>query len=317
MEYEKRIRKLIGIDDKIRLYAIETYKKKGKTFYRFTGWDTQRKKMVKIHIPRKLEGEILRLWDEHRKEKKREKELEREIKKLIKKYKNVEKIKEIFEKLLNEDLTKPATSYAIKNYTEKAKKIFEEYKSLLVKLYKEGVFKRLNVLQVLYFITNLKDLSETYENPQYFFNRGINTIVRVCKNEKIENPFGTLKNDFFLSGSKTPYDFLLSNFLHDLIGDTLLELLKSEYEKEKAVQEARMYKERMEKLKEIVEWFEKQSSEVKTLAKEIISPNILDVAEKFLKETQETKMSLKDIEHFLKNSAQKEIIEYFEYLGKI
>ena len=187
----------------------------------------------------------------------------------------------------------------------------------LLKLYREGVLERLTILQALYLLGNLKEISRSYENPQYFFKKGISTIVRVCKNQRIENPFGTLKNDFFLSGKKTHYDFLLSNFLEELIGDTLSELLKTEYEKQKAIEEAKEYKEKMEKLKKIVEWFERQSPEIKNLAKEIISQNTLEIAEKILKEIEETKISLKDIENFFKTSSEKQIIQYFEYLKSL
>ena len=73
----------------------------------------------------------------------------------------------------------------------------------------------------------------------------------------------------------------------------------------------------MEKLKEIARWFEEQSPEVKNLAKEIISKNVLDVAEKILKEMQMTKISLKDVETFLKSSPSNRISKYFEYLRSL
>ena len=73
----------------------------------------------------------------------------------------------------------------------------------------------------------------------------------------------------------------------------------------------------MEKLKDVVQSFEKQSPKVKSLAKEVISQNPLEIAEKILKELEETRISLKDVEEFLKNSSEKQIIQYFEYLRNL
>jgi len=317
MGIEERIKELLKIDARIRLYAIEKYEKKKRTFYRFTGWDTKEKKMVKIHIPRKMENQILSLWKQYQKEKEQLKTLEQEVKALLEKYRDAQKIREVLEKLSQESIIKTASSYALKSYTSKAKELFKEFIGELVKLYREGVFKRLTILQILYLLANLKELSEGQDKPEYFFKKGINTIIRVVRNERIPNPFGTLKNDFFLSGTQTPYDFLLSNFLEEIIGDTLTELLEKEVEKIDAQRKAKEYEEKMEKLKEIISWFENLPLEIKTVAREVISQNPLEIAEKFLKEIETGGYSLKEIQDFMEKSRKEDLIHYLRYLKEL
>ena len=313
---EKEIKKLLGIGEGERVKAVKrNVKRKGNREYLYLIVETidGRGKKKQYHVPSHLSQMVEELW---RKEKKRREKLRKLAKEFLDAFGSDFVGKEI-RKLILQSLEKRTYGESIQTYTKKAKSLFEEFREVLLKLYEEEVFKRISVLQALYLLSNLKELSKSSENSQYFFNRGLNTIIKVCKNERIENPFGTLKNDFFLSGRKTPYDFLLSNFLEELIGDTLLEILKSEYEKKKALKEAHKYKEKMEKLKEIVEWFEKQSPEVKSLAKTIVSQNVLEIAEKILKEMQITKLSLKEVETFLMSSPSDRISQYFEYLKSL
>ncbi|AAC07954.1 hypothetical protein [Aquifex aeolicus] len=317
MEHEKAIKEILGIDDRIRLYAIEKYEKKKKTFYRFTGWDTYKKKMVKVHIPRKLEKEIFSLWKEHQKEKQQLKALEQEVKALLEKYKDAEKIKEVLERIAQESITKTASSHALKTYTDKAKELFKKFEKDLINLYKEGVLKRLTILQVLYLLANLKEMSEEQKNPQFLFKKGISTIIKVAKNERIPNPFGTLKNDFFLSGTQTPYDFLLSSFLEEVLEETLRELLEKEIEKIEAERRAKEYEEKMEKIKEIVEWFESLPHKIKQTAKEVISQNTVEVAEKILKDMEDGNFSLKEVQDYLEKSTRENLVDYFRYLKNL
>ncbi len=314
---EERIRELLGISSHETLIKIEAYERRNKRYYRLWVYDKKKKRNKDYHVPRRIEAEILELWNQYKREKEELRELEQEVKALLERYRDANKIREILEKLAEDSLIRTTSSYAIKTFTKKAEELFKEFLGKLLKLYGEGVLERLTILQALYILSNLKELSKSSENPEYLFKRGINTIIKVCKSERIENPFGTLKNDFFLSGRKTPYDFLLSNFLEELIGDTLLEILKTEYEKQRALKEAQKYKEKMEKLKEIVQWFEEQSPEVKRLAKTIVSQNVLEIAEKILKEMEMTKLSLKEVETFLKSYPSNRISQYFEYLKSL
>ena len=239
MEFEERIRNLLGIKETEKISSLTAYEKRNRKYYKVITYDSLTKRAKRYHVPRNLENEILKLWKLYQDEKRREEKLKKELKRMIEEYKDVGKVKEILEKILHEGIERTSVSFAVKTYTQKAKELLKEFKRDLLKLYEEGAFNKLSVLQILYLLSNLRELSKSYENPDYFFNRGINTIIKVCKNERIENPFGTLKNDFFLSGRKTPYDFLLSSFLEELIGDTLLELLKTEYEKQKAIEETK------------------------------------------------------------------------------
>ncbi|WP_243694539.1 hypothetical protein [Aquifex aeolicus] len=264
-----------------------------------------------------FEEEILALWKQRQKYIEEERELEREVKSLLKKYGDAEKIKEILEKVAGESFDKAVSSYAIKTYTNKAKELFKSFKEDLIKLYREGVLKRLSVLQVLYLLANLKEISEDTERGSYFFKKGLNTIIKVAKNERIPNPFGTLKNDFFLSGKQTPYDFLLSNFLEELIGETLGELLEKEIEKLVAEEKAKEIEGKVKKLKEIVSWFETLPYEIKQIAKEVISDNVLDIAEKFYKDMKECNYSLDEAKAFLTSSPRDNLVNYMQYLKSI
>lgn len=317
MGIEERIKELLGINNKEKISSLTSYEKGGRRYYKVITYNRLTKRAKRYHVPRTLEKEILFLWKEYQKEKEQVKELEQEIKALLEKYKDVEKIREILEKLGQDSLIKTASSYAIKTYLSKAKELFREYIEELQRLGREGVLERLTILQVLYLLANLKEISEAQENPKLFFKKGINTIIRVARNERIPNPFGTLKNDFFLSGRQTPYDFLLSNFLEEIIGETLRELLEKEIEKKKAKEEVREYKEKMEKLKEIAQWFESLPLEIKLLAKEIISGNVVEIAEKVLKDMKESGYELSKISAFLENSSRESLIEYFKYLKSL
>ena len=76
MNPEEKIRKLLGIDEWIEVYSLETYEKGGKTYYRLICYDKKQKNRgKKIHIPRKLEPKILSLWREREEILKKEKEL--------------------------------------------------------------------------------------------------------------------------------------------------------------------------------------------------------------------------------------------------
>ena len=197
MEIEERIKELLGINKKEKISSLTSYEKRGRRYYKVITYDPLTKRAKRYHVPRTLEKGILFLWEQYQKEKEQAKELEREVKVLLEKYKDAKKIKEVLEKLAEDSFIKTASSYAIKVYTTKAKELFKEYIGELLKLYREGVLERLTVLQTLYLLVNLRELSKSSENPEYFFKKGISTIIRVCKNERIENPFGTLKNDFF------------------------------------------------------------------------------------------------------------------------
>jgi len=253
------------------------------------------------------------LWIEEKKKRQKAKKLVKELMGLIESGFEEEKIKQ----LIFEYMSNRTYNHIVKTYTTKAKELFKEYIGELLKLYREGVLERLTILQVLFLLANLKEISEAQDNPEVFLRKGINTIIGVVRNERIPNPFGTLKNDFFLSGVQTPYDFLLSNFLEELIGETLRELLEKEIEKKKAEEEAKEYKEKIEKLKEIVSWFEGIPLEIKLMAKEIISENVLEIAEKFLKDMKEGGYSLSKISAFLENSSKESVIGYFKYLNSL
>ena len=317
MEIEGRIKEILGINDKEKISSLTSYEKRGKIYYKVITYDPLTRRAKRYHVPKKVEEEILSLWKQYQKEKEQLKTLEQEVKALLEKYRDAQKIREVLEKLSQESIIKTASSYALKSYTSKAKELFKEFIGELVKLYREGVFKRLTILQVLYLLANLKELSESQDKPEYFFKKGINTIIRVVKNERIANAFGTLKNDFFLSGTQTPYDFLLSNFLEEIIGDTLTELLEKEVEKIEAQRKAKEYEEKMEKLKEIVSWFENLPLEIKTMAREVISQNTLEIAERFLKEMEMEGYSLKEIQDFMKKSRKEDLIHYLRYLKEL
>jgi len=314
---EEKIKELLGISQNEKLVVIQPYKKGGKTYYRAITYSHTEKTVKRYHVPRKIENQILFLWKQYQKEKEQLKTLEQEVKALLEKYRDAQKIREVLEKLSQESIIKTASSYALKSYTSKAKELFKEFIGELVKLYRQGVFKKLTILQVLYLLANLRELSKDQDKPEYFFKKGINTIIRVVRNERIPNPFGTLKNDFFLSGVQTPYDFLLSNFLEEIIGDTLTELLEKEVEKIEAQRKAKEYEEKMEKLKEVVSWLENLPLEIKTMAKEVISQNTLEIAEKFLKEMEMEGYSLKEIQDFMEKSRREDLIHYLSYLKEL
>jgi len=324
-EIEERIKELLGIRGRDLRYEgiIEREKNYRGRVYKYLEAKFLNKstnKVKSIHLGRKYRnviGELLKLDKEWRKEKEKRKQIYKETERLVKKFRDTNVIIESLQKSFETIIEKEKISYTLKFHTNKAKQLFEQFKETLIELYRERVFERLTILQVLYLLANLKELSNSQDNSKVFFKKGLSTIIRVVKNERIPNPFGTLKNDFFLSSVKTPYDFLLSNFLEEIIGETLRELLEKEIEKKKAKEEVREYKEKMEKLKEIAQWFESLPLEIKLLAKEIISGNVVEIAEKVLKDMKESGYELSKISAFLENSSRESLIEYFKYLKSL
>jgi len=313
-EVEQEIKDLLGIPYEETLSRLEVYK--GGKYYRVETYSPERKGPKFYHVPKKKQEILLNLWHRYASLKEKEKKFQKELMELFAKY-NIpiteEELKRI-EELLKEKKVSAISYHLLKSHKTKAKELFNEFLETLVFLHFEGVLNRLTILQVLYLLANLKDMSQAQDRPEIFFKKGINTIIRVVRNERIPNPFGTLKNDFFLSGTQTPYDFLLSNFLEELIGETFKELLEKEVEKKKAQEEAREYKEKMERLKELVQKFEELPPQVKLLEKEVISENVFEIAEKFLKDIKESKLDWNKIENFIKSSDNKTLISYFEYL---
>lgn len=313
---EKEIKKLLGIREAASIKAIKkNIKRRGnKEFlYLIVVTRDMEGREKQYHVPSYLTETIQKLWIEEKKKRQKAKKLVKELMGLIESSFEEEKMKQ----LIFEHISNRTYNHIVRIYTTKAKELFREYIEELQRLGREGVLERLTILQVLYLLANLKEISEAQENPKLFFKKGINTIIRVARNERIPNPFGTLKNDFFLSGRQTPYDFLLSNFLEEIIGETLRELLEKEIEKKKAKEEVREYKEKMEKLKEIAQWFESLPLEIKLLAKEIISGNVVEIAEKVLKDMKESGYELSKISAFLENSSRESLIEYFKYLKSL
>jgi len=313
---EKEIKKLLGIREAASIKAIKkNIKRRGnKEFlYLIVVTRDMEGREKQYHVPSYLTETIQKLWIEEKKKRQKAKKLVKELMGLIESSFEEEKMKQ----LIFEHISNRTYNHIVRTYLSKAKELFREYIEELQRLGREGVLERLTILQVLYLLANLKEISEAQENPKLFFKKGINTIIRVARNERIPNPFGTLKNDFFLSGRQTPYDFLLSNFLEEIIGETLRELLEKEIEKKKAKEEVREYKEKMEKLKEIAQWFESLPLEIKLLAKEIISGNVVEIAEKVLKDMKESGYELSKISAFLENSSRESLIEYFKYLKSL
>ena len=311
----EELKELLGLPKEAVVLSVRKHRKeKGEKEYIYLNVNYElHGKTKQKYVKKDLEGVVIKLWTSYKKKKE---ELKKQIKQLLK-LNSPDVLKEIINEVFKEEIGVSIERYNIQRKTTKAKELFKEFIGELVKLYREGVFKRLTILQVLYLLANLKELSESQDKPEYFFKKGINTIIRVARNERIPNPFGTLKNDFFLSGMQTPYDFLLSNFLEEIIGDTLTELLQKEVEKIEAQRKAKEYEEKMEKLKEIISWFENLPLEIKTMAREVISQNTLEIAERFLKEMEIEGYSLKEIQDFMEKARREDLIHYLSYLKEL
>ena len=200
MNPEKKIRELLGIDKWIEVYSLETYEKKGKTYYRLICYDKKRKNRgKKIHIPHKLEPQILSLWKEYERLKKQEKEIKQVLSEFLTKYQNSELIRKVIEELLEQGIKRRAKDYAYEKFKTKAFELYEEFKVYLIKLRKEGL-KNVSLLQTLYLFANVREMfkEKGEEELSKALKREVSTILIRDRNQKLQNPCGnpTLKWKF-------------------------------------------------------------------------------------------------------------------------
>lgn len=208
-------------------------RKSGKEYeyYEAKFYDLETKKIVNVHVKVEKEELIKKLDKEWKQAKRKEEELKREIINLFNKYQNPQLIKRAVEELLQEGIKREAKDFAYEKYKQKALNLFEEFKPYLLELKKNKV-GRISLLQTLYLLSNVR---ETFKDKgedelKKALKRAISTIILRNKNQKLHNPFGVLKNDFFLP-KESPYDFLLSPFLESELSPIFDKLLEAEKEK--------------------------------------------------------------------------------------
>ena len=231
-EVERKLKSLLGIPGEETLISLQTYKKKGKTYYRIITYSPKTKGKRRYHISRKIEPEILFLWKEYEKLKNQEKEIKETIEELLRRFQNPHLIKKVVEELLEEGLKKEAKDFAYEKFKNQAIKLFEEFKLYLLELKKNEV-SRISILQALYLLANVREMFKEKEEEELkkALKRAVSTIILRDKNQKLQNPFGILKSDFFLPQT-TPYDFLLSPFLQEELEPIFEKLLLAELEKQ-------------------------------------------------------------------------------------
>ena len=230
-EVEQKLKRLLGIPEEETLISLQTYEKKGKTYYRIITYSPKTKGKRRYHVSRKLEPEILSLWKEREEILKKERELEKEVRELLRKYKDPEFVKRVIERVYEEGLRKEARDYAYEKFKTKAFELYEEFKPYLIRLKKEGL-RNVSLLQALYLLANVKEMfkEKREEELSKALKRAVSTIIVRDKNPKLQNPFGVLKSDMFIP-SKTEYDFLLSPFLEAELSPIFEKLLEAEKEK--------------------------------------------------------------------------------------
>ena len=228
---EGELRSLLGIPEGESFVSLQSYEKKGKVYLRMITYDRKVKEKRRYHVPRKLEPEVLSLWKEYERLKKQEKEIKETIGELLRKYQNPQLIRKAVEELLEEGLKKDAKDFAYEKYKQKALNLFEEFKPYLFELKKNKV-SRISILQALYLLANVRETfkEKGEEELKKALKRAVSTIILRDKNQKLQNPFGILKSDFFLPQT-TSYDFLLSPFLEAELSPVIEKLLEAEKEK--------------------------------------------------------------------------------------
>jgi len=311
MTPEEKIRELLGINEWIEIYSLETYQKRGKTYYRLICYDRRQKdRGKKIHIPRKLEPEILFLWKEYEKLKKQEEEIKEVVSELLSRYQNPELIRKAVEEILEQGIKREAKDYAYEKFKTKALELFEEFKPYLIKLRQEGL-KRISLLQVLYLIANVKEMfKEKEEETEKAIERAVKTILFRDKNQKLQNPFGVLKSDMFIP-SKTEYDFLLSPFLEAELTPLLEKLLEAEMEKV----------ETQEAMAEISNFVANLSQRAKDRVLKVF-PSFSEFSKAIYGEWKKSKENLKEFLNELKSLLEMEVSEkeekhIFEFLRSL
>jgi len=317
MTPEEKIRELLGINEWIEIYSLETYQKRGKTYYRLICYDRRQKdRGKKIHIPRKLEPEILSLWKEYEKLKKQEEEIKEVVSELLSKFQNPELIRKVVEELLEQGIKRETKDFAYQKFKKEAMELYEKFKPYLFKLKKEGM-KRISILQALFLIANVYELfkDRDKEELEKALNRAVMTILLRDRNQKLDNPFGVLKNDLFLP-KETPYNFLLSPFLSMELEEILEKLLETEKEKlmvEEAMAKISEFlvklsdraKERILKVFNSFEEFSKALYENWKSSKEDLR-EFLDDLKDYLEMELRTEEEEKEVLKFLKNLKTKE-----------
>ncbi|AAC07957.1 hypothetical protein [Aquifex aeolicus] len=314
-EVERKIKEVLGVKEETLKYegVFRRRKRKGAKEYEYLEakfYDIEEKKIVNVHVPVKKENLVLEL-DRHWKEsKKREKELEKRLKEIISEYKNPDLIREILERLLEEGIRREAKDYAYEKYKKEALELFERFKPYLIKLRRERL-KRINLLQALYLLANVKEMfQEKEEELEKVMERAVKTILFRDQNQKLQSPLGVLKNDFFLP-KETPYDFLLSRFLQAELEPVLEKLLKAEIEKE----------ETQEAMGEIAEFLTELSEEAKSRVLKVF-PSFSQFSKVLYREWKKSGQSLKDFlvdwKSFLEfkgKEAEKEVLNVLSKLN--
>jgi len=95
---EKRIKKLLGIPGKFKLYSlVKEERRSGKTYYKIVAYEPK-KGIRRFRVWKAVEPEVLRLWQEFEKERRQKKELKELIEKLPKK-----ELQKLLEEVRNHD----------------------------------------------------------------------------------------------------------------------------------------------------------------------------------------------------------------------
>ncbi len=229
---EKEIKKLLGIPEEENLVDLYTYKKKGKTYYYFETYNPSLKAKKFYHVPRKLESEILKLNEERKRAKRKIEEISKAIVEVFGRFPTAEEIEKVLKNIYEEQFKKQTKDYAYEKYKQKALELFEELKPYLLEL-KKNKLNRISLLQALYILVNVREMFKEKGEEELLkaIRRAVSTIILRDKNQKLQNPFGVLKSDFFLP-QKTPYDFLLSSFLQSELEPIFEKLLLAQLEKQ-------------------------------------------------------------------------------------
>ena len=234
---EEEIRESLSIKKPSLKYEGLFKRKKRKSgkeyeYYEAKFYDLENKKIINVHVRVDKEDQIRKLDEEWKKAKREEEELKKEIINLFNKYQNPQLIKKVVEELLEKGIKRDAKDFAYEKYKQKALNLFEEFKPYILNLKKEGV-KKISILQSLYLLANVREMFKEKEKEELekALKRAVSTIILRNKNQKLQNPFGILKSDFFLPQT-TPYDFLLSPFLQTELEPIFEKLLLAELEKQ-------------------------------------------------------------------------------------
>jgi len=92
MNAEERIKELLGIPKRYRLYSLVRREREGRIYYQVSAYDGR--KVKAFHVKVALELEVLRLWKEFEKQR----EQKRKLKELIEKL-DARKLKSLAKKL--------------------------------------------------------------------------------------------------------------------------------------------------------------------------------------------------------------------------